>query len=128
AGQNFWAALFINGFYFFGIALGALFFYALQFATESSWSVLIRRVNEGLYSYLPIGAAVIVLCLATCQFHLFGNHTWPWMDSRLFNKDDKDHYDAVIAGKSAYLNAPFFWIRVVAFIGTFLFAANWFRN
>ena len=46
AGQNLWAALFINGFYFFGIALGALFFYALQFATESSWSVLVRRVYE----------------------------------------------------------------------------------
>jgi Na+/melibiose symporter-like transporter len=39
AGQNFWAALFINGFYFFGAALGALFFYALQWATEeaSAW-------------------------------------------------------------------------------------------
>ena len=126
AGQNFWAALFINGFYFFGIALGALFFYALQFATESSWSVLIRRVNEGLFSYLPIGAAVIVISLLAGQFGW--NHIWPWMDHRLFDPADKDHYDAIIAGKSAYLNAPFFWIRAIAFIGTFLFAANWFRK
>jgi len=128
AGQNFWAALFINGFYFFGIALGALFFYALQFATESSWSVLVRRVYEGIYSYLPIGAAVIVLCLLAGQFHLGGNHIWHWMDHRVFDPAEKDHYDPIIAGKSAYLNAPFFWIRAIAFIGTFLFAANWFRK
>ncbi|MBL7985127.1 MAG: hypothetical protein JNM91_09020, partial [Flavobacteriales bacterium] len=103
AGQNFWAALFINGFYFFGIALGALFFYALQFATESSWSVLVRRVYEAVYSYLPIGAAVIVICLLAGQFHL--NHIWHWMDHRLFDPSDAAHYDPIIAGKAAYLNA-----------------------
>ena len=59
-----WAALFINGFFFFGIALGTLFFYALQFATETSWSVMVRRVYEGMFSFLPIGAAVVLLCLA----------------------------------------------------------------
>ena len=128
AGQNLWAALFINGFFFFGISLGALFFFALQFATESAWSVLVRRVYEGVIGYLPIGAAVIVLCLATGQFHLFGNHLWHWMDHRVFDKNDLDHYDQIIANKSAYLNAPLFWARVVLFLGTFLYAANWFRN
>ena len=128
AGQNFWAALLINGFFFFGISLGALFFYALQFATESAWSVLVRRVYEGVIGYLPIGAAVVVLCLLAGQLHLGGNHIWHWMDHRVFDKNDVDHYDEIIANKSAYLNAPFFWFRVIVFMGTFLFAANWYRK
>ena len=33
--QRWWANLLINGFFYFSIALAALFFYALQYATES---------------------------------------------------------------------------------------------
>ncbi|MFN8351079.1 MAG: quinol:cytochrome C oxidoreductase [Flavobacteriales bacterium] len=124
AGQNFWAALFINGFFFFGIALGTLFFYALQWATESSWSVLVRRVYEGVLSYLPIGAGVLLLCLLAGQLHW--NHIWHWMDSRVYDPNDAAHYDAIIAGKRAFLNPGFFWIRAIVFMGTFLFAASWF--
>lgn len=126
AGQNLWSAILINGFFFFGIALGALFFYALQFATESSWSVLVRRVYEGVYGYLPIGAGVIVLCLLAGQ--MGWHHIYHWMDPHVMHEGDPDHYDAIIAGKSAYLNAPFFWLRVVLFMGTFLFGAYWFRR
>lgn len=127
AGQNFWAALFINGFYFFGVALGALFFYALQWATESSWSVLLRRVYEAIFSgYLWVGAAVVVLCLAAGSFGL--HHVWGWMDPRLLDKNDPAHYDALVAYKQPFLNKIFFWVRVIAFMGTFLFAANWFRK
>ncbi|HMU14123.1 MAG TPA: quinol:cytochrome C oxidoreductase [Flavobacteriales bacterium] len=126
AGQHFWSALFLNGFFFFGISLGALFFYSLQWATETAWSVLVRRVYEGIVGFLPIGAAVIVICLLAGQFHL--NHIWHWMDHRVYDPADLEHYDPIIAGKSAYLNAPFFWLRVVLFMGTFIFAANWFRK
>ena len=34
--------LLIDGFFFFAIALGALFFLALQYATETGWSVAIK--------------------------------------------------------------------------------------
>ncbi|HNE80146.1 MAG TPA: quinol:cytochrome C oxidoreductase, partial [Flavobacteriales bacterium] len=56
------------------------------------------------------------------------NHIWHWMDHRVYDPADLEHYDPIIAGKSAYLNAPFFWLRVVLFMGTFIFAANWFRK
>jgi len=126
ATDNFWAALFINGFFFFGIALGALFFYALQFATETSWSVMVRRVYEGMYSYLPIGAAVVVLCLITGSFGM--HHVWHFMDKRLLDTHDKAHYDELIAYKQPYLNLPFFWLRTLTFIGIFAFAGRWFRK
>jgi hypothetical protein len=49
--QYSWANLFVNGFFFFGIALGALFFFALQNATETGWTVLVKRVFEGIFSF-----------------------------------------------------------------------------
>ncbi|MFT3884234.1 MAG: quinol:cytochrome C oxidoreductase [Flavobacteriales bacterium] len=124
--QESWAALFINGFFFFGIALGTLFFFALQYATETAWTVMVKRVYEGILAYLPYGAAVIVICLLAGSFGL--HHVWHWMDHRVTDPADVDHYDALIAYKKPFLNMPFFWIRVIAFLGTFIFAARWFRK
>src|SRR5688572_16470261 len=60
-GQRVWSDLLVNGFFFFGIALGALFFYALQYATETAWTVMVKRVYEGIIGYLPIGAIVVLI-------------------------------------------------------------------
>ena len=50
---RFWTNLLINGFYFLAIAMGALFFYALHFATETAWAVALRRVIEAAFSFMP---------------------------------------------------------------------------
>lgn len=50
--QRTWSALLVNGFFFLGISLGALFFYALQNATETAWSVLVKRVFEGIMAFV----------------------------------------------------------------------------
>ena len=49
----------IDGFFFFAIALGALFFLALQYATETGWSVAVKRVVEGVASYVVVGIVVL---------------------------------------------------------------------
>lgn len=143
--QQSWAALFINGFFFFGVALGTLFFYALQYATETSWTVMVKRVYEGIIGYLPWGAAVIVICLLAGTFGW--HHLWHWMDHTLYHPfmigeghdaqyvDEmtagavaNPNYDPIIAGKSAFLNLPFFWLRAIVFLGTFILFARWFRK
>ncbi len=124
--QNTWAALFINGFFFFGISLGALFFFALQNATETSWSVMVKRVYEGIFSYLPIGAGVVVVVLAAGSMGL--HHVWSWMDPAVIT-EGSDTYDAVVEHKMPFLNMPFFWFRVLGmYLPTFLFGAYWFRK
>ena len=123
--QNFWAALFINAFFFFGISLGALFFFALQNATETSWSVLVRRVYEGIFSYLPVGAITVLVVLAAGSVGL--HHVWSWMDPAVIT-EGSDTYDEVVVGKMAYLNAPFFWIRALVYVLTFVLGARWFRK
>lgn len=123
--QRTWASLLVNGFFFFGISLGALFFYALQNATETAWSVLVKRVYEGVFSYLPIGAVVILVVLIAGS--LGAHHIHHWMDSSLYDPASPN-YDEIMVGKKPFLNLPFFWIRTIAYIFTFVFAANWFRK
>lgn len=123
--QRTWSALLVNGFFYLGIGLGALFFYALQNATETAWSVLVKRVYEGIMSWIPIGAVVMIIVLAAGSMHL--HHIYHWMDSTLYDPADPN-YDSVMAGKKAFLNQPFFWIRTLAYLGSFVFAASWFRK
>src|SRR5690606_33790339 len=74
--QRSWSALLVNAFFFFGISAGALFFYALQNATETAWSVLVHRVYEAIFGALPIGTIALVVVLLAASFHW--NHLYHW--------------------------------------------------
>jgi len=143
--QRTWASLLINSFFFFGIGLGALFFYALQNATETAWTVLLKRVFEGIYSYLPVGAIFLVIVFAAGSFHV--HHIYHWMDHTLYHEfmvgeghdaqyvDEavqgsvaNPNFDLLIANKKAFLNQRFFWVRTLLYLGVFLFFARWFRG
>jgi hypothetical protein len=143
--QRTWASLLVNGFFFFGIGLGALFFFALQNATETAWSVLVKRVFESLFSYLKWGWIPLVIVFAAGSMHL--NHIYHWMDHSLYHEymvgeghdahyvDELEagavanpNYDVIMADKKAFLNIPFFWVRTIAYLATFVFFAGWFRK
>ena len=49
---RFWANILIQGFFYFAVALGALFFLSLQYATEAGWSVMIKRILEAVMSLM----------------------------------------------------------------------------
>jgi len=76
--QRWWANLLVNGFFYFSISVAALFFYALQYVTESAWSVVLKRFFEAMWGFLPYGAAAIVIVIAAGQFHM--HHLYHWMD------------------------------------------------
>ena len=123
--RRFWSNLLINGFFFFGIALGALFYLALHYATESGWGVVLLRIFEGIMSAMPIGMAVLLLVFIVGTFE--GHHIYPWMDSNIVDPDSHS-FDPIIYGKTAYLNKPFFWIRVLAYFATFFLFLRWFKK
>ncbi len=108
-----WSALYIASFFFFMITLGALAFYAIQYAAQAGWSPVLFRVMEGITAYLPVASVILFVLLLLSAFHV--NHIFHWMDPELVNPES-DHYDKLIAGKSAYLNVPFFLIRAVIFL------------
>ncbi|NQX90640.1 MAG: hypothetical protein HRT74_00560, partial [Flavobacteriales bacterium] len=129
-GQRFWADFLVTGFFFFAIALGALFFYALQYAAEVGWSAQLKRIYEAMFSYLPIGSICILIVLVAGIAHQ--HHLYHWMDSSLYfeyvvDQDgvetftneyqagavENPNFDKIINDKQAYLNTPFWSFRSI---------------
>lgn len=147
-GDRFWANLLINGLFFTFIGLGALFFIALQYATEAAWSQMVRRIYEALTAILPFGLAIIAIVLIAGSMHV--HHIYHWMDSNVYPElimessiesghfeaaeapgpgvVENPEYDKIISDKQAFLNLPFFWLRYVVYAGVFLFFAWYFRR
>ena len=108
-----WSALYVASFFFFMIALGTLAFYAIQYAAQAGWSPVLFRVMEGITAYLPVASVILFVLLLLSAFHI--NHIFHWMDPELVNPES-DHYDKLIAGKSGFLNVPFFLGRAAVFL------------
>lgn len=109
--------LLTNSFFFFAIGLGAMFFLALQYATETGWYAAIKRVIEAVTGFMPYGISMMILTLITISF-MHGAHIYQWMDPEVMEKGGS-HYDALSAGKGGYLNQTFFWIRTIAYLGVY---------
>lgn len=123
--NRFWSNLLINGFFFFGISLGALFYLALHYATESGWGAVILRIFEGVMLVLPFGAIVLLVVFIGATFDM--NHIYMWMDDSLLDPT-KESFDKLIYAKSGYLNDGFFWIRTLVYIAVFMIFAYFFRR
>lgn len=104
-----WAAIYVAAFFFFMIALGALAFYAIQRASQAGWSPVLFRVMEAISAYVLPGS-VIVLAIAMASHYIGHDSLFIWM-----NPDVVAH-DALIQGKSGYLNFWFFVGRGIFFI------------
>ena len=100
-----WSAMYVSAFFFFMIALGALVFYAIQFAAQAGWSPVLFRVLEGITSYLLPGSIIVVLIVLFA-----GTHFFPWQNEELVAEDK------ILQAKSGYLNFPFFVIRALLYI------------
>lgn len=120
-----WSNLLVNGFFFFAIGLGALFFLALQYATEAAWGTVLKRIFEAVMTYMPVGAGVLVCVFLASSFQDEG--LYHWMHTGVTDPNSH-HYDEIIAGKSAYLNLTFFWVRALVYLGTYFIFMWWFRK
>lgn len=116
----------INSFFFFSIALGVLFFLALQYATETGWYAAVKKVMEAIIGYLPYGIGFMVLVFVALTI-TDGAHIYGWMDPDVVDPSSH-HYDAMIDMKSAYLNKTFFWIRTIVYLGIYFMFWRGFRK
>jgi hypothetical protein len=111
----------INGFFYFALGLGALFFLALQYATETGWYASVKRVIEAVAGFIPYGMGIFGIVLLAITF-MDGAHIYTWMDPETVAHDE------MIQGKSAYLNKTFFWIRTVIYFLTYFYFLNGFKK
>ena len=141
-GTRLWSNIYLNSFFFFGISLASLFFLTLQYAAQAAWGTVLKRVFEAFTTFIPVGSIflVIVFLAGTLHYH----HIFHWMDTEVYypfisesgelikeyqaGASENPHYDAILDGKSAYLNQPFFWIRTLTYLAIFIFFARLFRK
>lgn len=119
-GQRLWANLLVNGYFFGGIALAALFFYAMQYAAQASWSTVFMRMFSAVTEFLWIGMAFIGLVLLAGQFHL--HHLYHWQDDAAYIGDP------IMQHKAPYFNALFFWGRTIIFLAGWIYYQKWARK
>lgn len=111
-----WSNLLHNTFYFMAIALAGTFFLAVQYAAEVGWSVVLKRILEAMGQFLPF-AAVLMLIVFFGNYiaaHNGGHYLYHWLHEELYDPASAE-YDAIIAGKSGFLNLPFFVARMLAY-------------
>jgi hypothetical protein len=108
-----WANYLVNNYYFLSLAIGATFFVALQYITQTGWSSAFIRIPQAMGSMLP---AIAILMVPILVFGLPEIYHWA--------QPGAAEHDAVIAHKSPYLNIPFFVIRFLVFFAAWIFL-NW---
>ena len=117
---GFWSAWLHNWLFAISAGLGALLFVAIQHLTKAGWSVVVRRVAECLSVTLgPISLFSVPVLIAL----LAGSHS-------LFVWNDAAHVveDKILRGKTPWLNAPFFIIRTVIYLGAWAWLARKFYS
>lgn len=108
-----WAALYVACIFVMLISLGALAFYAIQQVAQAGWSPVLFRVMQGVTAYLPVGSVLFFILLVLTGMHF--NHLFVWMNDGV-DVVGHENYDKLIAGKTGYLNVPFWLIRAAIFL------------
>lgn len=104
-----------------GICLGALFFTMIQHITRAGWSVPVRRVTENMAGTLPF--MLLLFVPIVIGFDDIYHH---WTHAVI--EEGQPGYDAVVAGKSGFLNTTFFFVRVVIYFAVWIGLALYFRG
>ncbi|OGU63820.1 MAG: hypothetical protein A3H45_05325 [Ignavibacteria bacterium RIFCSPLOWO2_02_FULL_55_14] len=99
ASERFWLSYLINFCFWSGLAQAGVVFSAAYRLTNGTWGETIRRVAEGFVLFIPVSAVLFLLIYAGRSY------LWPWIEEP-------------IEAKGAWLNEPFFFLRV-----TFYFVA-----
>ncbi len=100
-----WPGLLIAAFYLIGLALAGMLFLATQAVSGGGWHVCFKRIPEAAASTLPYSGVVLLLTLAGGMSTLY---EWSHADVMAA--------DALLAGKAAWLNVPFFLARALVIL------------
>ena len=103
-----WANYLINNYYFFSIAMGGIFFLVIQYISQSGWSSGFIRVPEAMSTYIPFAGVFFLLLY-------FGMH-----DIYHWTHEEAVSGDALLQHKAAFLNIPFFFIRMIIYFALWI--------
>lgn len=100
ANTRIWANFMIVGYFFLMISLVSLMWYAIQYVANAGWSVGIKRVPEAIMTFMPVPFVILMIGLLMGK-----NDIYHWAHyEHLGLKSGEVGYDAILAGKSGFLN------------------------
>lgn len=111
-----WANYLLNNYYFISIAIGAAFFGAIQYITQSGWSAAFKRIPEAMVAWIPFAAVFFLL------MYLGMHSIFEWTHHDVVQNDHLLQY------KSPYLNVPFFFIRIIVFFAAWIILSKILRR
>lgn len=111
-----YANLLLMGYYFTCVCAAGGFFLAVQYVTQSGWSSGLIRIPQAMASVLPIAALLLLVIIIGGLFSHNLYHHWY---AEGLTDPQSPNYDALVAGKASFLNAPGFLIRQVVFMGSY---------
>jgi len=126
-GERTFANLLLMGYYFTCVCICGVFFCALQYVAQAGWSASILRIPQAFARVLPYAATLLVLIVvAGLYFHHTGSTeegkqiSQPYLYKTWATKGlttaGSENYDSLIAGKSGFLNIPFFLTRIIGYL------------
>jgi len=108
-GLDRWLQSYLVSFAFLlSLCLGGLFFVMLQHVTRAGWSVVVRRVAEG------VAANVDLMAFLAIPVVLGIGRLYHWAHPEVVA------HDPILAGKAGYLNPTFFILRLVLYFGIWI--------
>ena len=113
-GPRIWANILLNNQFFMGLSLGAAFFLAVHRLALSGWHTVLQRLPGSMTDFLPVAFILMLLIY-------FGMHD-------LYLWSDKNVSDPVIEGKKAWLNVPFFFIRLIIYFAGWIVLTRMMRT
>lgn len=111
-----WANILLNSYYFMLFTIGALFFIAVNYAANAGWSTLVKRVAEAISGYLPVAFITLTAVVILGKGELY--HWYQYLSQGL--KEGDAGYDAILSGKTWFLNNSSFTIGVPVIIGVWI--------
>ena len=117
--EQFYFSYLIGWTFCLSLALGALFIVVIKHLTKAYWIVAVRRIPEVLIWSFPLLALLFIPILFGLLDHDHGlYHHWT---QEGIADPTSEHYDEILAGKVAYLNIPFYLIRMVLYFAVWIY-------
>lgn len=115
--RQFFFSWLVSFLFFLSLALGALFFVLIQYASQGSWGIVVRRIGETVFATIPVLAALSVPVFLGLR------------DLYAWAVPGAAEHDALLHWKAPYLNVPFFLARGAVYLGAWsLIAVFYYRG
>ena len=101
--------------FFLGVSTVGTVFMAINYVAYAGWSVMVKRIAEALSAWVIPGGVIMLIVFLVGRHDIFH-----WTHEGIMDKGSPN-YDVIIAGKSGFLNLPFYLIRTIIYVSIWAF-------